>query len=67
MYETSKAAQVENKMHPYDIAVLEIFENRWNGSGCITQATGIQIVTPQFPPGTHLLTAGPGASARTQN
>lgn len=38
MYETSKAAQVENEMRRYDIALLGICESRWNGSSCITLA-----------------------------
>ena len=44
MYETSKAAQVANEMHRYNIAVLGICESRWNVAGRITLATGEQLV-----------------------
>ena len=43
MYETSKAAQVANKMRRYNIAELGICESRWNGAGRITLATGEQL------------------------
>jgi len=38
-----KAAQVANEMRRYDIAVFGICESRWNGSCCITLATGEQV------------------------
>ena len=44
MYETSKDPQVANEMRLYNIAVPGICQSRWNGAGCITLATGEQLV-----------------------
>lgn len=55
---TRQAAQVAKEMRRYDIAVLGICESRWNGSGCITLATGEHVAYSGHENEQHILTEG---------